>query len=183
MTFLFPFCYIYFMSNFKFSYIFKVIFCIINFSFIFYYLLKFTNGSDYLEMSVINGFIGYGLLLFYFIFFKKLYKNLFLFLFSNFLNILAVIIIFDLIMSEFFQAENNLSRFYFFTVFKLFPFFISVIITEFLFSKILNIKYPDKLLYFLRNNSFRILSLLNTGSLFFYTVFVFIGYIAKGLID
>lgn len=161
----------------------KTIFCVIFFVLLFQFLLKQTNGADYLKMFVTNGFIGYGLLVFYFIFFKESYENLFLFLFSNFLNILAVIIIFDLIMSEFFQAENNLSRFYFFTVFKLFPFFISVIITEFLFSKILNIKYPDKLLYFLRNNSFRILSLLNTGSLFFYTVFVFIGYIAKGLID
>lgn len=162
----------------------KTIFCVIFFVLIFQFLLKLTNGANYLEMFVINGLIGYGLLLFYFILFKRLYKNLFLFLFSNFLNILSIILVFDLIRIECFDfpIDDNLDKFYYFTVFKLFPFFISAIITELVSSKILNIKYPDKLLYFLGNNSFRILSLLNTGSLFFYLVFIHIGLLAKGLV-
>jgi len=173
------------MNKFNFFYFLKIIFCILFFYFIFNYLLKLTNGSDYLEMFVINGFIGYGLLLFYFIFFKRLYKNLFLFLFSNFLNILSVILIFDLIRIECFDfpIDDNLDKFYYFTVFKLFPFFISAIITELVSSKILNIKYSDKLSDFLQNKAFRILIIFNSGSLFFYCANIFIASLAKGLID
>ena len=173
------------MNKFNFFYFLKIIFCILFFCLIFNYLLRWTNGVYDTEMFVINGFIGYGLLLFYFIFFKRLYKNLFLFLFSNFLNIIAIILIFDLIRVECFDfpINDNLDKFYYFTVFKIFPFFISAIITELVFSKILNIRYSDKLSDFLKNNVFRILIIFNSCSLFFYLVYIHICLLVRGLID
>jgi len=162
----------------------KTIFCVIFFVLLFQFLLKQTNGADYLKMFVTNGFIGYGLLVFYFIFFKESYENLFLFLFSNFLNILAIIIICGLITTECFNLtlNDNLYKFYFFTVLKLFPFFISAIVTELVFSELLNINYPDKLLLFMKKKIFRILIILNSVSLFFYLVYIHICLLAKGLI-
>ena len=172
------------MNKFNFFYFLKIIFCILFFCLIFNYLLRWTNGVYDTEMFVINGFIGYGLLLFYFIFFKESNENLFLFLFSNFLNIIAIILIFDLIRVECFDfpINDNLDKLYFFTVCNLFPFFISAIITELFFSELLKIKYPIKLLLFMKKKIFRILIILNSVSLFFYLVFIHIGLFSKGLV-
>lgn len=164
-------------KNFLKNIISSIFFCLI-----YSVLLILLHSKYYFETIIYMGFIGYFLLFLYFLFFNKPIKNIFLFIFSNFLNIFCLIFVFDFILTEcFYFSENEiLYKFYTFSIFKIFPFFITGIITEFLFYK--NNRQLSKNVYkIITNKIFRYLIILNIGSLIIYIINILLISVAKGL--
>lgn len=144
--------------------------------------MKYMFSKEYMEATILNGLIEYFLLFLYFIFFNKLNKNVFLFLLSNFLNILFIEEVFCLILEKFFYIFVDESIYWvsLFSVAVLYPFFITGAIVEFLFYQH-NRQFSEKINNILTNKKFRYLILLNIGSLYFYIQLIFIINVAKGL--
>lgn len=160
----------------------KKILYIVVFCCIFACFMKYMFSKEYMEATILNGLIGYFLLFLYFIFFNKLNKNIFLFILSNFMNILFLIVGFVILMENFLPLyiSETITMFAIMSVKTLYPFFITGVIVEFLFYQN-NRQFSEKINNILTNKKFRYLILLNIGSLYFYIQLILIISVAKGL--
>ena len=161
----------------------KIFLYVVVFCCIYAIFLKYMFSKEYFEVTILNGLIGYFLLFLYFVFFSKLNKNIFLFLFSNFVNILFIEIAVCLLLEKFlyiYISPDIIGWFDIMSVAILYPFFITGAIVEFLFYQN-NRQYSEKINKILTKKIFRYLILLNIGSLYFYIQLLFIISVAKGL--